>query len=402
MDNEKKPKRTLYLADSVLTPDRDIRHGAVLCEGSRILAIGGESGFTPDGTFETVRFDNAYITPGFIDTHIHGAGGCDCSNLAESPRTLDDMSEVLGRNGVTTFFPSVVSDTPERMLANLEKLVREMRRPLRGAEAVGINVVGPFLNPERRGAHAAEAVRPIDVGLAREIVTTGDGLVRLMTFAPELPGARELIEYLVSAGVQASMGYSLADGDEVLAAIDAGASHCTHLFNGMRPLHQRDIGLAAIVLTSSKVAAELIIDERHIHPRMVDVACRCKMAHRIIGVSCGTMAFGAPDGIKCTSGPVEIKARDGYVKTDDDTIAGAMSMLNTGWRSLKECGHLAETRSAQAVTINPAKTFGMNDRGTLLPGHRADMAVFRSSDCENDHANELVATIRNGEVIFRK
>ena len=244
--NDKKRRRVLYIADNLITPDRTIKNAAVLVEGKKILAVGGLSGFAMDDTFESKRFENAYITPGFIDTHIYGAGGCDCSSIATSPHTLEDMSRVLGTSGVTGFFPSVVSDTPENMLSNLAELARAIRRPMPGAEPLAISIVGPFINPERRGSQKLEVLKKIDLGLAKELIAAGDGLVKLMTFAPELENSEKLIELLVESGIHPAMGHSSADATQALRAIDAGANHCTHLFNCMLPLHQRDIGLAGI------------------------------------------------------------------------------------------------------------------------------------------------------------
>ena len=215
-----------------------------------------------------------------------------------------------------------------------------------------------------------------------------------MTFAPELTGADKLIELLLSRNVIASMGHSLAGEKETLRAIDAGANHCTHLFNGMNPLHQRQVGLPGIVLTDDRVTVELIIDGRHVHSRMVDLACRCKTLRQIIGISDGTMASGMPDGAYHI-GPSEIVVKDGFSQTSAGKLAGTTTMLDAGWHSLMSCGHLSETKAAQAVTRNPAEHFSLFDRGQLLPGLRADLAVFERS------TNRPLMTVRRGEIIAK-
>ena len=239
--------RKLYVVDYLITPDERIDKGAVLCEGDRILAVGGLSGFSIEDELQVERFENAYMTPGFIDTHIHGAGGFDSSRCLSSPHRLADMSRVLGERGVTGFFPTVVADHPEVMLKNLQELSSVMQQEMPGAEALAIHVEGPFLNPAKCGAQLKECLQPIDINFAAELIAAGNGMVKSMTFAPELRGAEKVIELLRSVGVTPSMGHSIADGQETLRAIDAGATHCTHLFNGMQPLHQRDMGLAGIV-----------------------------------------------------------------------------------------------------------------------------------------------------------
>jgi len=217
-------------------------------------------------------------------------------------------------------------------------------------------------------------------------------MVKIMTLAPELPGACELIGLLCEKGVIASMGHSLAGEKETLRAIDAGASHCTHLFNGMAPLHQRQVGLAGISLTDDRVTVELIIDGRHVHPRMVDLACRCKS--KLIGISDSTMASGMPDG-QYTIGPSQIRVFGGYSQTSEGTLAGTTTLLDTGWHSLMSCGHLSETKAAQAVTCNPANHYGFTDRGILLPGKRGDLAIFECG------TNRPLMTVRRGEIIYR-
>ena len=386
--------RRLYQADYLITPDHIIPNGGVLCENDKIIAVGGMSGFSLNEKLELFEFENAYITPGFIDTHIHGAGGCDCSQIVGPGSGLAAMSAILGERGATGFFPTVVADDPDKMLKNLNELACAMNNDRPGADAVGINIEGPFLNPEKCGAQPRSSLREIDLKFASDLIDAGNGLVKIMTFAPELTGADKLIELLLSRNVIASMGHSLAGEKETLRAIDAGANHCTHLFNGMNPLHQRQVGLPGIVLTDDRVTVELIIDGRHVHSRMVDLACRCKTLRQIIGISDGTMASGMPDGAYHI-GPSEIVVKDGFSQTSAGKLAGTTTMLDAGWHSLMSCGHLSETKAAQAVTRNPAEHFSLFDRGQLLPGLRADLAVFERS------TNRPLMTVRRGEIIAK-
>jgi len=386
--------RRLYIADYLITPDHIIRNGAVLCENSKIIAVGGVSGFNLNENIEIFEFENSYITPGFIDTHIHGAGGFDCSQVADSLNPIESMSVILGERGATGFFPTVVADEPQKMIANLRALIGEMKKTLPGADAIGINIEGPFLNPEKSGAQPKPFLQQIDLGFAADLIDAGEGLVKVMTFAPELEHADKLISLLRERNVIASMGHSLAGEQETLRAIDAGANHCTHLFNGMNPLHQRQVGLPGIVLTDDRVTVELIIDGRHVHSRMVDLACRCKPLRQIIGISDGTMASGMPDG-EYHIGPSTIIVKDGFSQNSAGKLAGTTTMMDAGWHSLMSCGHLPETKAAQAVTCNPASHFGFTDRGELLPGKRADLAVFERN------SNRPLMTVRNGETIYR-
>ncbi len=387
-------QRNLYVVDYLLTPEKRINHAAVLCENERIIAIGGESSFLLEPGVTKYTYENAYLTPGFIDTHIHGAGGFDSSSAADSPHSLGDMSLLLAQRGVTSFVPTVVADQRDRMLSNLEVLSRAMEKPLPGAEAVGIHIEGPFLNPKKSGAQFTEAIVPIDLGFAAELLAAGGGKVQRMTFAPELAQSVELVEFLVEHGVKPSMGHSIANAEETLRVIEAGASHCTHIFNGMPPLHQRNMSLPHIALTDNRVTVEMIIDGRHIHPRMVDLVCRCKPADKIIGISDCTMAAGMPDG-KYRIGPSEIIVEDGFSQSAERQLAGTTTMLDTGWHSLMSCGHLSEIQAAAGVTRNPALSIGCSDRGILLPNKRADLAIF---ECRT---NRPLMTVCCGEIVYK-
>ena len=282
----------------------------------------------------------------------------------------------------------------QEMLDNLAKLAKEMQRELPGAVAAGINLEGPFINPFKRGAQQEESILPIDLEFARALIDAGGGMVKVMTFAPELEKAAQLVEFLIGCGVKPSMGHSIANEEQTMRAIDAGASYCTHLFNGMPPLHQREMGLSSIALTDDRVTVELIIDGRHIHPRMVDLACRCKTSSKLVGISDCTMAAGMPNG-EYRIGPSMIRVKDGYSQTDQGILAGTTTMLDTGWHSLMSGGHLTALQAASAVTSNPANAFQLKDRGLLLPNRRADLAVYESN------TNRPLLTVCNGRIVYR-
>ncbi len=389
-----KKQRTLFIADYLLTPDKRIDNAAVLCEADRIMALGGESSFTLEPGVEEIRLPGAYMTPGFIDSHIHGAGGFDCSSVTLSPNPIDAMSRLLAERGVTAFIPTVVADRRERMLENLQALAALLDRPVSGAVPLGINVEGPFINPKKKGAQDADSILPIDLGFADELIAAGGGKIKLMTFAPELKGAEALVERLCAAGVRPSMGHSVADDRQTLRAIDAGARNCTHLFNGMPPMHQRDLTLSNVALTDNRVTVEIIIDGRHVHPRMVDLACRCKPARQIIGISDCTMAAGMPDG-EYRIGPSLIHVVDGFSQDAKRKLAGTTTMLDTGWHSLMSSGHLPDIQAAAAVTRNPAFNLDLHDRGVLMPNRRADLAFYECG------TNRPLMTVIGGQIVYR-
>ena len=385
--------RKLYIADYCFTPHRRIEKGSILCEDERILAVGGASAFTREKGLEVIEFENAYCMPGFIDSHIHGAGGFDSSSAYTGEEQLESMSLVLAHHGITSFVPTVVSASYETMLKNLSILADMTMSGLSGADVVGIHIEGPFINPEKHGTQLPADIKPIDLGFCRELIQAGKGKIRKMTFAPELDNAVKLIELLLENKIMPSMGHSVADEKATLKAIDAGAHYCTHLFNGMPPLHQRDMTLTGIALTDSRVNIELIIDGHHLNPRMIDLACRCKPDHQVSGISDAVMAVGMPKG-KYHIGAASFEITNGIAQTPDGLLAGTTTLLDSGWHSLMTYGHMKDTKAATCVTHNPALAMSLEDRGILLPQKRADIAFFECG------TNRPIMTVRRGEIVF--
>lgn len=386
-------KRTLYIADYGLTPHKSMPKFAILRHQERILAVGGVSAFTRDREVEIYEFENAYITPGFIDSHIHGAGGFDCSQPDRSPNTIADMSRTLAKRGVTSFIPTIVPAAKAGMLETLDLLSQLIEQEQPGAEPLGIHIEGPFLNRVKAGSMEQNDLKEIDLGLTREFIAAARGKIVKMTFAPELKDSEKLVELLLEHHILPSMGHSIADDKSTLRAIDAGARCVTHLFNGMPPLHQRDQNLTSIALTDGRVAIEMILDGQHLHPRMVDMACRCKPFDKVIGISDAVQAAGMPDG-EYTLGTIKIIIKNGISRTPKGILAGSTRLLDSGWHELMGYSHMAETSASACVTLNPATILNLNDRGILQPGKRADFAIFSSID------NKPLMTVRQGEIIY--
>ena len=389
----KKRTRRLYMAGYCLTPQKRIDQSAVLCEDQRILAVGGASAFSMDAELEVYDLPNAYIMPGFIDTHIHGSNNFDASRADDPQASIQDMSMLLAAHGITSFVPTVVSLQHDTMLDRLAKLSALLNQPMRGAEPVGIHLEGPFINSQKRGAQDAGAIRAVDLGFARELIAAGNGNIRRVTFAPELTNADKLVELLCRENIQPSMGHSIANEAETLRAIDAGARCCTHLFNGMPPLEQRHISITAVALTDDRVTTELIIDGRHLHPRMIELACRCKPGSKLVAISDATMASGMPDG-NYWIGDCPIVVEKGFSHTAEGRLAGTTTLLDNGWHSLMNYANTDECYAAGSVSYNAAHSLNLHDRGILQPGTRADIAIFEQ------HTNRLLMTVSRGEIVY--
>jgi N-acetylglucosamine-6-phosphate deacetylase len=264
---------------------------------------------------------------------------------------------------------------------------------LSGAVPVGINIEGPFLNKAKHGSQYEKEIRAIDLGEVGELIAAGQNQIKIMTFAPELDNSVKLIELLLGNNIIPSMGHSLADEQSVLRAVDAGARRCTHLYNGMPPLHHRSAALTAIALTDDRIHIELILDGSHIHPVMVDLACRTKPKDKVIGISDAIQGTGLHDGLYHV-GDSEVHIDKGRVTTLDGTLAGSTMTLERGWRHLIAFTHLKNTEASACLTYNPAKSIGLDNRGEIHPGKIADITFFDSK------TNSVRMTVCQGNIVY--
>ncbi len=374
--------RKLFLTDYALTPQEKIPTGGILCEKDRIIGVGGASAFSllEDG-LEVHDFTDCYAVPGFIDSHIHGINSCDAGAMTDpSQDVLERMSLELVTHGVTSFCPTILSRPGDEMLSCVSVLAETIERGVSGADVPGLHVEGPFLNREKRGSQNPDAIREnIDFGWARELMQSGNGRIKIMTFAPELEGADKLVELMLEYGVIPSMGHSLATEEQTLRCVDAGAQRCTYVFNGMPRLYHRESSLTAIALSDDRITVEMICDGVHIHPRFVNLTTRCKPAGKIVGISNG----------------VASASRQDVVKTSDGIITGATMTLENSWRHLMTYTQMDLAQAAACFTRNPAINLGLLTRGELLPGRRADIVFF------DVKTNQLRATAVRGEIVYQ-
>lgn len=381
--------RTLFLTDYCLTPHVHIPNAGILCEEKKIIAVGGASAFSLDEPgLHVIDLTDAYATPGFIDSHIHGGGGYDTAKALEPDADINILCRHLATHGITTFLPTLMSYPRDKMIALTAKLAELVEDSYEGADPCAINLEGPFINVRKCGSQNPEAICSIDMGYARELIAAGNGRIKLLTFAPELKDADKLIELLLENGVIPSMGHSIANPEEVLRAIDAGARRCTHLYNGLPPLHHRISSITDVVLTHNDIAVELIVDGAHIDPRMVDITARVKPNDKIIGIS-NAIEFENTDGSRY------FKKEDGLVYTRSGVIAGTTMTLETGWAYLKNYSNMPGNLAAACFTSNPAQDLGLITRGEIRPGKRADITFF---DLET---NNVCMTVSNGSIVYK-
>jgi N-acetylglucosamine-6-phosphate deacetylase len=353
---------TAFVRGRLVLDDRVVT-GRLGIDGERIVSVEPERGRGSD------EQPLPYLAPGFVDVHVHGWGGHDAMGETAD---LDGMARALLRRGVTSFLPTAVSAPLDDLVAFAER-VRSWRprAPGDGAQPLGFNLEGPFLAPDRRGAHAAAHLRdPADVGEAR-IETMIDGL-RLITIAPELPGALETIRFLRARGIAISIGHSAAVAAEARAGYAAGASSTTHLFNAMSGVDHRVPGVAVAALLDDAAYVELIADGIHVHPDLWPIITRLKPADRLLLVSDALSVAGQGD-VRGRIGGLEVGVSgDRVTLLGTDTLAGSVIALDRAVRNLATSG-VPLPAAIAAASRNPLALLGVTDRGRLVEGQRADV-----------------------------
>jgi N-acetylglucosamine-6-phosphate deacetylase len=358
-----------------------VHEGEVLWSGPREEAPVMESR-------EELAYGEGIIGPGFVDLHVHGAAGHDV--IDGSLDALEEISRAHADHGTTALCAAVLSSPPAVMLRALESVGEATAGPVRGARILGAHLEGPFLNPERAGAQPREHLRRPDRALLEELLAAAGGQARIVTLAPELPGALDLVALLVERGIVVAMGHSAATHKEAVAAIDAGARLATHAFNAMGPLHHRKPGLVGAVLQDRRVTAEVIADGVHVSGPVLELLWRLKGPDRLCPVTDCTAALCAPPG-EARLGQQSVQVKDGAVRLADGTLAGSSLTMDRAVGTMVELGRASLEEAVRAASQIPARVLGLNQLGTLVQGARADLVHL---DREERLQDVLVGGVR--------
>jgi N-acetylglucosamine-6-phosphate deacetylase len=373
---------------TVVTPDITVAQGAVAVQEGRITAVTPAKEVTIPGSARVVDAQGLFLTPGFIDLQCNGGWGHDFS---QDPGSIWQVASRLPQTGVTGFLPTVVTSP----LATIEAAQAAWQggppAGWRGAQPIGLHLEGPFLNEARKGAHNPAHLRPPDPAVI-DAWRPEQG-VRLVTLAPELPGALGVIAQLAAQGVIVSAGHSLADGEAAQKGIDAGLRYGTHLFNAMPPMLHREPGLAGALLADERVTLGLIADGLHVHPTLIKVVWQALGPHRLNLVSDAMAALGMPPG-RYRLGDFEVTVDEHSARLSDGTLAGSVMPLDAALYCFRQMTGCSLSAALPLVTTTPARLLGLAHRkGRIAPGYDADLLLL-------DKVGRVVKSWVGGEEIL--
>jgi N-acetylglucosamine-6-phosphate deacetylase len=372
------PPIAIY-ASRVLTPQDELTDSVILVEDGRIIALGHRDEVTvPEGAIDYVA-GGMTVVPGFVDIHIHGAGGHDV--MEADARALDRITSTVARYGTTSMVATTVTASVDVTCKSLEGIARHVRKQAQeqtarfGAEILGIHLEGPFISPAQRGVHPPECLEKPSPQLLDKFLQAADGFARMITIAPELPGGLGLVAHASAAGLVVGMGHTDADYNQARDAIRAGARHAVHTYNAMRPFTHRDPGVIAAVMTEPSVTAEIISDLVHVAGPAIQVLLGVKGFDTVLAVSDGIAATGMPDGTY-RLGTLEVTVKNGICRNSEGKLAGSTLTLDRALRNLVSLGvPLAD--AVRMMTILPARRLGLaGKKGIVAVGSDADLVVL--------------------------
>ncbi len=342
---------------------------------------------------EIVLPEGAIVLPGFIDQHIHGAGGSD--GMDGSVEDISIIAKTVAAEGTTSFLVTTMTQSPEN-ITNALSAVKKYREAdsQEGARVVGVHLEGPFIAAAHKGAQPLEYVKAPDCEGFDGYNEASGNSIRIVTLAPEVEGAEEFIRHLTEKGVVSSIGHTGAKYIDIAKAVNWGASNVTHTYNAQTALHHREIGTVGSAMLIDELNCELIADTIHVSVPAMKLLVKNKPLDKLILITDAMRAKGIPDGVSELGGQV-VYVKNGEARLEDGTLAGSVLRMNRAIQNMVEKVGVPFTQAVDYATINPAKNLKIDDEaGSIAVGKRADFTVINAN-------YDVLLTIRGGKVIYQ-
>lgn len=363
---------TAYTCAACITPLETIPDAVVLVEDGTVISVDSRNEVEIPANTRIIDLADAILAPGYIDIHIHGSIGHD--TMEATPDALSAIERFLFAHGTTSYFPTTITapvDSTLRALDGLADSIESHETSEMRARPLGIHLEGPFISREKRGVHPEEDLQDASLELFERFWQAARGNIKIITIAPEIPGAGKLIREAVRRGVCVSLGHSNASLSEATDAIAAGASHTTHIFNGMHPIEHRDPGIVGAVLTDDRVSAEIIADGIHVDPAIVRLFLAAKGVEGAVLITDGSSATGMPNG-KYNLGGITVEML-GNACLHEGRLAGSVLTLDSAVRNVMRYANWPLEKAVRLVTLNPAKV-------TAISGKKGEIRVDADAD----------------------
>jgi len=386
--------KTVFTARRLYTPVEEMQNPLLVAEDGLISEVSSRSTTEVPANAALVDFGDVVLAPGFVDIHIHGGAGLDA--MRALPSELPLLGRFLATHGVTGYFPTTVAAPLDTTCSALGRLADAIEADAANGHSVqarplGIHLEGPFLSHKRRGVHPPENLVAPTVEIFERLWQAARGHVRMLTIAPEIAGAMEVIAEAARRKVCVSIGHSDAEMPIAQDAVKAGARHATHTFNAMRPLDHRDPGIIGEVLTDDRLTADIIVDGIHVAPPIVKLFLLAKGRERAVLITDAISATGMPDG-RYRLGPIEVDVKDGKC-ISNGSLAGSVLTMDRAVRNVTQFSDWSLRDAVRAATLNPVQAVGLSGHhGVLAPGAAADFNVLSP-------AGEVLKTIVRGQAL---
>ncbi|MBE3091704.1 MAG: N-acetylglucosamine-6-phosphate deacetylase [Candidatus Atribacteria bacterium] len=379
---------------TIVTPFQLLEDRIIIIEKGKIIAITNKKeDLAILKNVEKIEAKDKFVVPGYIDIHVHGGGGSDV--MDGEYEAIKQVATTHSRFGTTAFLPTTMTMAKDKIIKSLKSIHEARLKGTGTAEILGIHLEGPYINPEKKGAQKEEDIKKVSVEEFLEFNQASGNLIRLVTIAPEMPGAIDFIRWLHQQGIIVSVGHSNATYKQVQEGIQAGLSHVTHIFNAMRGLHHREPGVVGAALSSPKLIVEMIADGVHLHPMVLKMLTQIKESEKLVLITDAMRATGFKEGTYDLGGQ-EVIVTQGQAKLKNGTLAGSVLTMDKAVKNLVTKVGISLLNAVQMASYNPAKCLGIDDRkGSLEINKDADIVILNKN-------LETELTMVAGKVVYRR